>query len=313
MSQPRVRKGGLLVALASAIIYSGVSVLVKFAYSYDLNPTQLLKERYVLASIVLIILLAVSDWHLLLPRTWHEAGVLLGFSAVFVTVPTLLYFTAVRLLPVSTAMFLFHCYPAFAGVFAWLLLHERVTRGYLASVAVIAVGLLLLLGASFRSASMLGIVTMLACAVAYALYAVLSQHISRGVDPRTLGLYNQVAPALVLCLMTAGQPVLYPVIFSSRAAMLVFAGIGLSAAGGMFLFVQGIAMIGAQRAVIIDSLEPVLSSLYALILLGEHMKPVALAGGLLIVAGVIIGSLPQRGRLDALKQTGAVSHEDVTP
>lgn len=313
MSQPRVRKGGVLVALASAIIYSGVSVLVKFAYGYNLNPTQLLKERYVLASFILIVILAASNWHLLLPRTWHEAGILLGFSAVFVTGPTLLYFTAVRLLPVSTAMFLFHCYPAFAGVFAWLFLHERVTRGYLASVAVIAVGLLLLLGASFRSVSMPGVLTMMACTIAYALYAVLSQRISQGVDPRTLGLYNQIAPALVLSLLTVGQPVLYPVIFSSRTAMLIFAGIGLSAAGGMFLFVQGISMIGAQRAVIIDSLEPVLSSLYALILLGEHMKPVALAGGLLIVAGVIIGNLPARGRRGTSEQSNAVSCEDVLP
>jgi drug/metabolite transporter (DMT)-like permease len=137
---------------------------------------------------------------------------------------------------------------------------------------------------------------MMACTVAYALYAVLSQRVIRGVDPRTLGLYNQVAPAIVLCLLTIGQPVLYPAVFSSRTATLVFAGIGLSAAGGMFLFVQGIAMIGAQRAVIIDSLEPVLSALYALVLLGERMKPVALVGGLLIVAGVVIGNLPSTRR-----------------
>jgi drug/metabolite transporter (DMT)-like permease len=137
---------------------------------------------------------------------------------------------------------------------------------------------------------------MLACTVAYALYAVLSQRVIRGVDPRTLGLYNHVAPAVVLCLLTIGQPVFYPVVFSSRTATLVFAGIGLSAAGGMFLFVQGIAMIGAQRAVIIDSLEPVLSALYALVLLGEHMKLVALAGGILIVAGVVIGNLPATRR-----------------
>jgi drug/metabolite transporter (DMT)-like permease len=101
---------------------------------------------------------------------------------------------------------------------------------------------------------------------------------------------------MVLCLLTIGQPAFYPVVFSSRTAMLTFAGIGLSAAGGMFLFVQGIAMIGAQRAVIIDSLEPVLSALYALVLLGEHMKPVALAGGFLIVAGVVIGNLPTTKR-----------------
>jgi drug/metabolite transporter (DMT)-like permease len=193
-------------------------------------------------------------------------------------------------------MFLFHCYPAFAGLFAWIFLHERVTHAYLASVGVIAIGLLLLLGANFRSVSGIGVLTMLACTVAYALYAVLSQRVIRGVDPRTLGLYNQVAPAVVLSLLTIGQPAFYPVVFSSRTATLAFAGIGLSAAGGMFLFVQGIAMIGAQRAVIIDSLEPVLSALYALVLLGEHMKPVALAGGFLIVAGVVIGNLPTTRR-----------------
>jgi drug/metabolite transporter (DMT)-like permease len=291
MSQPQVRKGGILVALASAVVYSGVSVLAKFAYRYNLSPVQLLKERYLLGSIILVVIIGLLNRRLLFPRNWHEVGVLLGFSAVFVTGPTLLYFTALRLLPVSTAMFLFHCYPAFAGLFAWIFLHERVTRAYLASVGVIAVGLLLLLGASFRTVSGIGVLTMLACTIAYALYAVLSQRVIRGVDPRTLGLYNQVAPAMVLCLLTIGQPVFYPVVFSSRTAMLAFAGIGLSAAGGMFLFVQGIAMIGAQRAVIIDSLEPVLSALYALVLLGERMKLVALAGGLLIVAGVVIGNL----------------------
>jgi len=294
MSQPQVRKGGVVVAVASAVIYSGVSVLAKFAYQYNLSPVQLLKERYLLASIVLIAIVGLAKWRLLFPRNWHEAGVLLGFSAVFVTGPTLLYFTAVRLLPVSTAMFLFHCYPAFAGLFAWLILHEHVTRSYLTSVGIIAIGLLLLLGASFRSVSSVGILMMMACTVAYALYAVLSQRVMRGVDPRTLGLYNQLAPALVLCLLTMGQPVFYPVVFTSQTALLVFAGIGLSAAGGMFLFVQGISMIGAQRAVIIDSLEPLLSALYALLLLGEHMKPVALAGGLVIVAGVVIGNLPAR-------------------
>jgi len=44
MSQPQVRKGGILVALASAVIYSGVSVLAKFAYRYNLSPVQLLKS-----------------------------------------------------------------------------------------------------------------------------------------------------------------------------------------------------------------------------------------------------------------------------
>jgi len=71
----------------------------------------------------------------------------------------------------------------------------------------------------------------------------------------------------------------------------------------MFLFVQGIALIGAQRAAIIDSLEPLLSSVYAFLLLGERMKPVALARrALCIVAGVIVGSLPARTTLDQQKR-----------
>lgn len=87
---------------------------------------------------------------------------------------------------------------------------------------------------------------------------------------------------------------LYPAILESRTFMLAVLGLGLSAAGGMFLFVQSIAMIGAQRAVIIDSLEPLFSAFYASTLLQERMTPIALTGGLLIVAGVIIDNLPLR-------------------
>lgn len=289
-----MRKGGILVALASAVIYSSVSVLAKFTYRYGLTPARLLKERYVIAGVVLAVLLAVVDRRLLIPRNWREACTLVGFSAVFVTGPTLLYFVAVKMLPVSTAMFLFHCYPAFTGIFAWLILHERMNRTYAVSVGVIAIGLLLLLGASFHRISVAGVLTMLACAVTYALYTVLSQHISQGTDPRTLGLYNQIAPAVVLCMITLGEPMLYPAILESRTFMLAVLGLGLSAAGGMFLFVQSIAMIGAQRAVIIDSLEPLFSAFYASTLLQERMTPIALTGGLLIVAGVIIDNLPLR-------------------
>src|SRR5659263_358599 len=68
MNQPQVRKGGILVALASAVIYSGVSVLAKFAYRYNLSPVQLLKERYLLASIILVVIVGFSNWRLLFPR-----------------------------------------------------------------------------------------------------------------------------------------------------------------------------------------------------------------------------------------------------
>jgi drug/metabolite transporter (DMT)-like permease len=65
---------------------------------------------------------------------------------------------------------------------------------------------------------------------------------------------------------------------------------GLTAAAFSLLFL-GVRRLGAVRAAIISSLEPVAAAVLALVFLGETLRPGVLFGGLLILGGAIAASL----------------------
>jgi drug/metabolite transporter (DMT)-like permease len=50
----------------------------------------------------------------------------------------------------------------------------------------------------------------------------------------------------------------------------------------------GIGLIGPSRVAIIGSFEPLVSILLAVVLLGERLLPLQIAGGMLILAGVVL-------------------------
>jgi drug/metabolite transporter (DMT)-like permease len=82
---------------------------------------------------------------------------------------------------------------------------------------------------------------------------------------------------------------------------LAFLSLG-STVAGMLLWNRAILAGGTTRVSLLLYLEPVISVLGAVALLGEHLTPATIAGGLLILTGVIIASLE---RLPARASTHA--------
>ena len=60
-------------------------------------------------------------------------------SAAFLSIVT-----AIRLLPVSTALVIFYAYPAFSAVFSYLIYGERISRAEIACIAVVVIGIAVL-------------------------------------------------------------------------------------------------------------------------------------------------------------------------
>ena len=57
----------------------------------------------------------------------------------------------------------------------------------------------------------------------------------------------------------------------------------------------GIGLLGPARAAIIGSLEPLLSVLLSILVLGEALSPLQALGGILILSGVVLVRLNLRG------------------
>ena len=79
-------------------------------------------------------------------------------------------------------------------------------------------------------------------------------------------------------------------------AWLALAGFGTFTALAFRWFLAGTRRIGAARASILSTVEPVYTIVLATILLGETLSPVQLIGGALVIAGVILAETGPRAQ-----------------
>jgi DME family drug/metabolite transporter len=70
--------------------------------------------------------------------------------------------------------------------------------------------------------------------------------------------------------------------------LLLYMGL-LPTAGSFWLYMAGLSRLGdAGRASVIATLEPVIAAALGFLVLGESLAPVQLAGGGLVVAGILL-------------------------
>ena len=177
--------------------------------------------------------------------------------------------------------------PIFVTLGAWLLWRERVTRVFLAALALTALGAAHLiapnfaLGGTTRAGDALGVLT----AVFYAGYMLaIKSATSRASTARIMAVSTTVAAAALLpyALATAG-------VFLAQDARgwLVLAALALvPQIAGQSLIAFGFAHLPASLSSVSLLLQPLLAALYAWLILGEAMSGVQMAGGAIVLAGI---------------------------
>src|SRR5215471_16404047 len=118
------RRGDWMV-LFSAACFSTMPIFGTLAYAAGVRLVSLLAWRFLLSIVMLLGILAISR------RFESISGRrilgLLGMGGIYL-VMSFLYFSALRLAPVSTLTLLFYTYPAIVTLLAALLLRESVGR-----------------------------------------------------------------------------------------------------------------------------------------------------------------------------------------
>ena len=129
---------GPLFMLAAALLFTMLNLLVK-QIGPDYSIWHIGFYRFFGGAVVLLAVFGRRGN----PYRGHNPRLLIirGFtgSAAFLSIVT-----AIRLLPVSTALVIFYAYPAFAAVFSYLLYGERVSKAEVACIVVVVVGIAVL-------------------------------------------------------------------------------------------------------------------------------------------------------------------------
>lgn len=311
---------GLWLAVASAATFGSSGPFAKSLLVEGWSSGAIVLLRVTGAALVLLgpALFALRGrWHLLA----RNAGSVLAYGIVSVAGCQVAYFYAVQRLSVGVALMLEYLGVVLVVLWVWLRTRRAPSRLTGVGMGVALLGLALVLDLAGQSRpDLVGVFWGLVAAVGLATYFVIAAE-DTGLPPVALAGVGMSAGAVVLGLLGALRVV--PMHFADTSVRLLdrsfpwWFAIGelalVAAAAAYLLGVLAARMLGSTVAGFAGLTEVLFAVVFAWLLLGELPALVQLAGGALIVAGVVavrVGELRRAAALEA--REGPADEADPT-
>jgi DME family drug/metabolite transporter len=202
------------------------------------------------------------------------------------------YFRAVTLVGVAPAALLAICSaPLLIAVLATLFLGERLTSLVRLSLGMAVAGTALLVVGPRGVGEIagrfgLGALLALGAGVSYAVYAVAAKGLLARVTPLAVSAITFALAALLLApaLLVEDAPARA---LAAGWPLLLYLGIGPTAVAYV-MFTAGLGRVPATAAGIVSLLEPLTATTLGLLVFGERLGPIGLAGALLLLAALVL-------------------------
>ena len=309
---------GLALAVASAMAFGSSGVLARGLLDTGWSAGATVALRVAIAAAVLAVPGALAlrgRWHLVRAN----AGLITAYGVAAVAGAQLCYFYAVTHLQVSVALLLEYTAPVAVVVWLWLRHGHRPSPLTVLGAAIAAAGLVLVLDVvSGAELSAVGVLWALGAMVGAATYFVISADEDNGLPGITLAAGGLLVGGTVL--LVAGASGILP--FHASTADAVYDGrsvawwvpvLALGLVTAAFAYVTGIAAgrrLGSRLASFVALGEVLAAVVFAWLVLGELPRPVQMAGGLLVLVGVVVVKLGE-GRAPLLAEP--LPEDDVEP
>lgn len=289
------RADGMLV-LAN-VLWSLNYATTKYAFE-RWNPLAFSGIRFAAAGLAMALVVRVREGGLGINRRDVPRVVVAGATGIFLNQLTFNY--ALDYTAAANVALLLGAAPAFTAAFSAALGHERVRRTHWLALGVSLIGVALVVqgGSGVAGFSLKGDLLAIGAALTWAAYSVMLRPL--------FGRYSAMRLSTLMILVGA---VLMTPFAGSQAAHQDFGRIGALRWGALgysavfplvvtnVLYFGALRRVGAARATLFMYLQPFLGALFAALLLGEHIGPVQIVGGIFIVGGVALGrtfSAPRR-------------------
>jgi drug/metabolite transporter (DMT)-like permease len=237
--------------------------------------------------------------------------VLLAAAMIFVNQICFVY--SLQIGQASTLSLLFGTTPIFVALLGLALRHGRLQRSFWAGAAITFAGVLLVgLGTGGKvSGDYRGILLALATALTWACYTIAIAPLMRRYSPYRISALVLGIGWIPLALVSIPQVSAQEFSFGWK----VWLGLGYAVVGPLFLtnilWFTAVDIVGAPRASLFNNLQPFFGVLFAILLLSEKLRPLEIAGGVLIFAGIALERIRRRPLADAVAGGCDASEADV--
>lgn len=283
---------GSVLIVIGAVCFGFMGLFGSWAMRAGVSVEMMLFLRFAIAGTVMAVVMILRSTRLPSPRT---LAALMAMGGVLYVGEAMLFFHAMRYIPVGLVSLLLYVYPAVVTVAAWMFLHERLTTGKLLALALASLGLILTIvptitkdnpSSSARPSAMVGVMLGLGCCLSYSIYILVGGPVTRrsGVIAGSTVVILSAAAALGAVALLKGDA--WP---DSRQAWVAIGLLAIiSTLVSITAVLAGLARIGPVRTSMISTLEPVVTVLVGAAFMHERMTWVQLAGGALIVIAAMV-------------------------
>jgi drug/metabolite transporter (DMT)-like permease len=305
---------GYLYTVAAAGLFAVNGTVSTLALQAGIPATRLTALRCTGAAIALLAVLAVlAPERLRLHR--REVPLVVAFGVVGVALTQFLYYVAIGRLPVGIALVFEMTAPVFIALWVWLVRREQVRRRLWLALALSLSGLVLVAQVWQGGGSLdpVGVAAALAAAVCLAAYFLLGERGTADRDPVTLTAWSFGAAAVFWAVAAPwwdfdaavlGRDV--PVSLGALE-LPVWALVGwivvLGAVAPFWLSIAALRHLPPTAAGLVATVEPVLASTVAWLWLEQVLTGWQVAGGVVVLTGIVLAQTAREHRPTALPET----------
>ncbi|HET7271854.1 MAG TPA: DMT family transporter [Rubrobacter sp.] len=293
MDLTRDRILGALAVVAAASMWGTLGIFAKILYAEGVSFEALVAFRAGVGWIAVLLFVLATGGAKSLRVPGRDLVFLVPLGLVGIGFFYLLYFYTVQESTVGTAAILLYSSPAFVVVLARLFLREALNTAKVLALLLTTSGIVLVAGA-YDPANLdvrpTVLLTGLLSGLAYGLYSIFGRPVAGRLGPSVILSYALFFGAVLLVL--AALPTLDTLAglsVDSYAILLMLAVVHTTLAFALYTF--GLGRLGAGRAAIVATVEPVVAGALGTALLGEDLTVPKVVGGILVISGAALAQV----------------------
>ena len=274
---------GVFLIAVSASCFGAMAIFARLAYEAGTDPITVLFLRFTIAGIFMVTVIAVKGITFPRGRTLVSLTLMGGLGYVGFS---LAFFTALTMAPAGLVAILLYLYPAFVTILAIVFLKKQITILKFVALSMTFAGTVLIVGLESGSGQILGIVLGITAAVLYSIYIVVGSQVILNAGAFPASTIVIISAGVIFSGVVAVKGVQFP---ATLIGWISVFGIALvSTALAIVTFFAGLKKIDPASASMISTLEPVITIVLAVVILGETMTIPKILGGIIILVAVVL-------------------------
>ncbi|SIO03341.1 DMT family transporter [Fibrobacter sp. UWB11] len=284
------RKIGPPLIIIAASFWGCMGIFVRTLSDFGFSAIQIVSIRITLAALFFSLILFIKN-RAGFKISLRDIPLFLGLGVGSILFFTVCYFSAITIMPLSTAAILLYTSPIWIMLMSAVLFHEKINRQKIIALALAFVGCVLVSGISGDGITAVGLLLGIGSGVGYGLYSILGTIALRKYSPYTVTTYTFLIAAIgswFICRPAEALSIFSKATNFSGLVLLCFLTALVTAVIPFLLYTLGLRCVEASKAGILATVEPMVATIVGIAYFSESLTLLSGLGIFLILSAVVI-------------------------